>query len=118
MGSEIKPTVPFDAFEMLDIRVGRVLSVESAPQARQPSLLLTVDFGKYGMKKSVARLTTHSAEELVGKQILGILNFEPREIGAVVSEFLTLGVQIPGADSGEATIITPLIQTKLGSKLF
>ena len=47
-----------------------------------------------------------------------MLNFEPREIGGIVSEFLTLGVHVPGADSGEATIVTPLIEVKLGSKLF
>ena len=95
-----------------------MLDVAPAPDARKPSWLLTVDFGKYGVKRSVARLTTHSAEELTGKQVFGVLNFEPREIGITVSEFLTLGVQVPGADSGEATIVTPLIDAKLGSKLF
>ena len=116
--SELKPIVPYEAFEKLDIRVGRVMKVEAAPEARKRSWLLTVDFGKYGVKRSVARLTTHPSEELTGKQVLGVLNFEPRQIGGVVSEFLTLGVQVPGAESGEATIITPLIEVKLGSKLF
>ena len=118
MPAEIKPTIPFDSFERLDIRVGRVLKVEPAPEARKVSWLLTVDFGKYGVKRSVARLTTHAAEELTGKQVFGVLNFEPREIGGIISEFLTLGVQVPGADSGEATIVTPLIEVKIGSKLF
>lgn len=95
-----------------------MLSVDAAPEVRKPSWLLTVDFGKYGTKRSVARLTTHSPKELTGKQVFGVLNFEPREIGGIVSEFLTLGVQVPGADSGEATIVTPLIEVKLGSKLF
>lgn len=114
----MKPIVPTEAFERLDIRVGRVLAVETAPEARKQSWLLTVDFGKYGIRRSVARLTTHSAEDLIGKQVLGVLNFEPREIGVIVSEFLTLGIQVPGAESGEATIVTPLIEVKLGSKLF
>jgi len=118
MSAEIKPVVGFEVFERLDIRVGRVLSVEAAPRARKRSHLVTVDFGKYGVRRSVARLTMHSAEELTGKQVLGVLNFEPREIGGIVSEFLTLGVQVPGADSGEATIVTPLIDVKVGSKLF
>jgi tRNA-binding protein len=118
MPAEIKPTVTFDVFESLDIRVGRVLSVEPVIGARKPSWALTVDFGKYGAKRSVARLTAHPAEELVGKQVLGILNFEPREIGGVRSEFLTLGIQVLGAESGEATIVTPLIEVKIGSKLF
>lgn len=115
---ETKPKVAYDNFDGLDIRVGGVLKVEPAPEARKKSWLLTVDFGKYGVKRSVARLTTHSAEELTGKQVFGILNFEPREIGGITSEFLTLGVQVPGADSGEATIATPLVHVKLGSKLF
>ncbi|MFL6373705.1 MAG: tRNA-binding protein [Pyrinomonadaceae bacterium] len=119
MPAEIKPFVSKeDIFDRLDIRVGRVLKVEPAPDARKPSWLLTVDFGKYGVKRSVARLTTHSAEQLTGKQVFGVLNFEPREIGGVVSEFLTLGVQVPGAESGEATIVTPLVEVKIGSKLF
>ena len=118
MPAELKPVVPFELFEHLDIRVGRVIGVDPAPDARKRSWLLTVDFGKYGVKRSVARLTTHPAEELVGKQVFGVLNFEPREIGGIISEFLTLGVQVPGAESGEATIVTPLIEVKLGSKLF
>jgi tRNA-binding protein len=119
MGSELKPVVSKEnVFDLLDIRVGRVLSVEAASGARKPSYLLTVDFGKYGTKRSVARLTTHSPEDLIGRQVLGVLNFAPREIGSIVSEFLCLGVQVPGAESGEATIVTPLIETKIGSKLF
>ena len=117
--TEIKPVgSKEDVFDRLDIRVGRVVEVEPVPDARKPSCLLTVDFGKYGVKRSVARLTTHSAEELTGKQVFGVLNFEPREIGGVISEFLTLGVQVPGAESGEATILSPLVDVKIGSKLF
>ena len=63
-------------------------------------------------------LTGYTPEELIGRQIMGVLNFKPREIGGVVSEFLCLGVQFPKADSGDATIITPLVEAKLGSKLF
>ena len=116
--SDLKPIVSKEVFDRLDIRVGRVVKVEEAPEAKKRSWLLTVDFGKYGIRRSVARLTTHSAEELTGKQVFGVLNFEPREIGGIVSEFLTLGVQVPGGDSGEATIVTPLVEVKLGSKLF
>ncbi|HEV7699027.1 MAG TPA: hypothetical protein VGO43_02260 [Pyrinomonadaceae bacterium] len=119
MASELKPAVSKeDVFDLLDIRVGRVITVETAPDARKPSYLLTVDFGKYGIKRSVARLTSHSVEELTGKQVFGVLNFPPCEIGSIVSEFLCLGVQVPGAESGGATIVTPLIEAKLGSKMF
>ena len=119
MASEIKPVVAMeDTFDRLDIRVGRVLSVEIAENAVKASYVLKADFGKYGIRTSVARLTLHSIDELVGKQILGVLNFESRTVGGIVSEFLCLGVQVPKADSGEATIVTPLVEVKAGSKLF
>ena len=119
MATEIKPVVSMeDTFDRLDIRVGRIVSVEEIRGVVKPSYLIKADFGKFGIKTSVGRFTRHSAEELIGKQILGVLNFEPREIGGVLSEFLTLGVQYPKAESGEATIVTPLLEAKLGSKLF
>ena len=119
MATELKPVVSMEeSFDLLDIRVGKVLMVERAEQAQKLSYRLTADFGRFGIKTSVARLTQQSVEELIGKQILGVLNFEPREVGGIVSEFLCLGVQIPKADSGEATIVTPLKEVKVGSKLF
>ena len=119
MTFDIKPTVPKeDTFDKLDIRVGRIVSVKLAASAPKPAYVIAVDFGKFGVRTSVGRFTQHAADELKGKQILGILNFEPREIGGVTSEFLCLGVQYPKADSGEATIVTPLIEAKIGGKLF
>lgn len=119
MSAEIKPTVAKEeSFDKLDIRLGRVIAIEPAAGAARPSYIVTADFGKFGTKRSVGRFTRHTPDELVGRQILGVLNFEPREIGGVVSEFLCLGVQFPKAESGEATIITPLIEAKAGSKLF
>jgi tRNA-binding protein len=119
MASEIKPVVAMeDTFDRLDIRVGRVLSAQLAESAAKPSYFLKVDFGKFGVRTSVARLSQHSVEDLVGKQILGVLNFGPRTVGGIVSEFLCLGAQVPKADSGEATIVTPLVEVKLGSRLF
>jgi tRNA-binding protein len=118
MQAEIKPIVSIDVFNSLDIRLGRVLTVESADAAVKPSYKITADFGKYGVRTSVGRFTQHSTEELIGKQIFGVLNFEPRELGGVSSEFLTLGLQYPKGESGEATVITPMIEARLGSKLF
>ena len=119
MASDIKPIVSKeDTFDLLEIRLGRILSVESAAEAVKPSYIIKADFGKFGIKTSVGRLTMHRPEELIGRQVMGVLNFEPRKIGGIVSEFLTLGVQFPKADSGEATIITPLAEAKIGSKLF
>ena len=119
MASEPKPRVDKEeTFDRLDIRVGRLISVEIATGAGKPSYLLKADFGRFGIKTSVARLTTHKPDELIGRQILGVLNIGTRDVGGVESEFLCLGVQVPGAESGEATIVTPLVDTKLGSKLF
>jgi len=119
MAKDLKPIVSMEAsFDLLDIRVGKVTAVDEASGARKQSFRIKADFGRFGIRTSVARLTQHAAEELIGRQILGVLNFEPRDIGGIVSEFLCLGVQIPGAESGEATIVTPLKEVKLGSKLF
>jgi len=119
MANKLKPPVSKeDTLDRLDIRVGRVLSIELAEGAAKRSYVLRADFGRFGVKASVARLTTHSTKELTGKQIVGVLNFGVREIGGIVSEFLCLGVQAPKAGSGEATIVTPMVEAKLGSKLF
>jgi tRNA-binding protein len=119
MSKEIKPIVSREeTFDKLEIRLGRTISIEISPGAPKASYIIKADFGKFGVKTSVGRFTGHSIEELKGKQILGILNFEPRKIDEIVSEFLCLGVQYPKADSGEATIITPLTEAKIGGKLF
>ena len=119
MSAETKPTVSFEAFEQLDIRLGRIIEIARAENAPKASYVIKADFGKYGVRTSVGRFTSHSEEELMGKLIFGVLNFEPREIGGFRSEFLTLGVQIPKMDSGEATLVTPMNpDAKIGSKLF
>ena len=118
MEAEPKPVVSIEAFNSIDNRLGRILTIEPAVGAPKPSYKITADFGKYGIRTSVGRFTRHSAEELKGRQIFGVLNFEPREIGGIRSEFLTLGVQYPKGESGEATLVTPMVEAKLGSKLF
>ncbi len=103
---------------MLEIGVGRVISTDVALGSPTPSYFITADFGKFGVRTSVGRFTHYSTNEMLGKQILGVLNFEPREIGGVISEFLCLGVQYPKADRGDATIITQPAPAKIGGKLF
>lgn len=107
-----------ETFDKLEIRLGRVISVEEEPKAPKKAYRLRIDFGKFGTKTSVGRFTQHSPEEIHNKLVLGILNFEPRQIGDTISEVLILGVQYPKADSGEATIITPCAEAKIGGKLF
>jgi len=117
---ETKPVVnKEDTFDKLEIRLGRVISIEQAPDSPKQAYLIKVDFGKFGQKQTVGRFTMHTPEELMDKNVLGVLNFESREIGSSTSEFLLLGVQYPKADSGEATVITPLApDVKIGGKLF
>jgi tRNA-binding protein len=79
---------------------------------------LKIDFGKFGIKTSVGRFTNHPAEELLGKLVLGVLNFEARYVGNILSEVLILGVQFPKAESGEATFLTPAAEAKIGGKVF
>jgi tRNA-binding protein len=79
---------------------------------------MTIDFGKFGTRISYGRFTMHPPEEVKDRLVLGILNFESRQMGPVVSEVLVLGVQYPRADSGEAAFVSPAVDAKIGSKLF
>lgn len=119
MAKETKPIVSFeDSFDKLDIRVGRVIEVEFETRTHKPTYKMDIDFGKYGRKISYGRFTNHSIEEVKDRLVLGVLNFEPRQMGPVTSEVLVLGVQFPKADSGEATFVSPAVNAKVGSKLF
>jgi tRNA-binding protein len=119
MPHEVKSVVSKEeVFDRLEIRLGKVIEVEIEPSAPKPSYRMTIDFGKYGRRTSVGRFTKHPIEEVKGRLVLGVLNFEPRMIGEVVSEVLVLGVQFPKAESGEATFVTPAAPAKIGSKLF
>lgn len=119
MAKEIKPTaLKEETFDRLDIRAGRVIDVELEPNSPKKAYRLKVDFGKFGIKTSVGRFTQHSIDEIKGKLVLGVLNFESRQVGDTTSEVLILGVQYPKADSGEATFITPTADAKIGGKLF
>ena len=115
----MKETVTMEeTFDKLEIRLGRVLEVELESSSPKKAYRLKIDFGKFGIKTSVGRFTHHTPEELLGKFVFGVLNFPPRQVGDTISEVLTLGVQYPKADSGEATFITPASEAKIGSKLF
>lgn len=84
----------YEDFQKLDIRVGKILEVDDFPEARKPAYKLTIDFGpEIGTKRSSAQLVKYyKKEELIGKLVLGVVNFPPRQIGPFVSEVLTLGV--------------------------
>jgi len=119
MAKEVKPIVSFeDSFEKLDIRVGRIIAVEPETRTHKPTYRLVIDFGKFGTRVSYGRFTRHPVEEVKDRLVLGVLNFEPRQMGPVTSEVLVLGVQYPKAESGEATFVSPAVNVKPGSKLF
>ena len=90
----------YDDFLKIDIRVGKILNVEDFPEAKKPAYKLTINFGpEIGLKRSSAQLVKHYVkEELVGKLILGVVNFPPKQIGPFVSEVLTLGVPDENGD--------------------
>ncbi|MFC3118012.1 tRNA-binding protein [Jhaorihella thermophila] len=109
--------ISFDDFLKVDIRVGRVTRAEPYPEARKPAIKLWVDFGpEIGEKKSSAQLTAHYApEDLVGRQVMAVVNFPPRQIGKFMSEVLVLGV--PDA-AGEVVLIAPDKDVPSGGRLF
>jgi tRNA-binding protein len=110
-------TITYGDFEKVDIRVGRITRAEPFPEARKPAIRLWVDFGpEIGEKRSSAQLTRHyTPEALVGRQVLAVVNFPPRQIGPVMSEVLVLGV--PDED-GAVVLIGPGHEVPLGGKLF
>ena len=119
MATELKPIVSKEnTLDLLDIRIGRVVTVEIEASAPKKSYKITADFGKFGVKTTVARLVNHTVEELKDQLIIGVLNFERRNVGTTVSEFLLLGPQFPKADSGEASFLTMPVQAKIGGKIF
>lgn len=106
-----------DDFQKLDIRVGKVIAAEDFPEARKPAYKLTIDLGAdIGIKKSSAQIVDHyTKDSLIGKLVLCVVNFPPRQIGPFVSEVLTLGV--PGPQGG-VILVQPEQTVNLGARLY
>lgn len=104
-------------FDVLDIRVGTVIDARPFPQARKPAYQLTIDFGaEIGTRRSSAQITEHyTPQMLMGRQVMAVVNFPPRQIGPFLSEVLTLGV--PDAD-GRVVLLQPGLDVPNGGRLF
>lgn len=113
----IAPVIAFDDWLRADVRVGTVISAQPFPEARKPALQLVIDFGAaIGTRKSSAQITRHyEPADLVGTQVIAVVNFAPRQIGKFLSQVLTLGV--PDAD-GEVVLLRPSQPVPDGGRLF
>ena len=111
------PPITFDDFLKVDVRVGRIVEVQPFPAARKPAYQLEVDFGgEIGRRRSSAQLTQrYTADELLGRQVLAVVNFPPRQIATFMSEVLVLGV--PDAQ-GNVVLVQPAAEVPLGGRLF
>ena len=108
--------IDFDSFLKVDIRVGTVEKVEPFPEARKPALKLWVNYGpEIGVKKSSAQITDHyEPETLIGRQVMGVVNFPPRQIGPFMSEALVLGLM---DEAGRVVLIGPDQNVPDGSRM-
>lgn len=111
------PEITFDDFQKVEIRVGTVIRAEAYPEARKPAIKLWVDFGSpIGVKKSSAQITRHyTPEGLLGRQVVAVVNFPPRQIGAFMSEILVLG--LPDADN-QVVLLGPSQPVPNGGRLY
>ncbi len=109
--------IPYDDFERVDVRVGTVIAAEPFPEARKPAIKLQIDFGApLGIRKSSAQLTVHyTPEGLVGRQVIAVVNFAPRQIGKVMSEVLVLGVP---DENGAVVLLKPDLAVPNAGKMF
>ncbi len=112
----IKPQISYEDFDKVDIRVGKVIKVDDFPEARKPAYKLTIDFGDgIGIKSSSAQFVKNQTKtDLLGKLVICVVNFAPRQIGPFVSEVLTLGPDDGTDDASNWVALTTLKEVPLG----
>lgn len=110
----VKEMVTFEDFSKIDIRIGTIVAVEDFPKARKPAYRLKIDFGKMGVKRSSAQITTlYSKEDLLKRQVVAIVNFAPKQVANFTSECLVLGIQ----DGEEVVLLHTLEKANNGAKV-
>lgn len=108
--------IQFSDFLKVDIRVGTIIKVEDYPEARKPAYKLEIDFGDLGKKRSSAQVTQHyHKEDLIGKQVIAVVNFPPKQIGKFMSEVLTLGLP---DEKEHVVLLEPTMKVPNGGRLF
>ncbi len=107
--------IEWSDFERVSLRVGTIVDAKPFENARKPAYQIWADFGEYGIKKSSAQITKHyTPETLIGKQIIGVINFQPKQIGQFMSEFLVTGFE---DENGDIVLSEPHRKVPNGSKL-
>jgi|ERR1043166_2608616 tRNA-binding protein len=107
--------ISWKQFEQVELRVGTIVEIEDFPEARKPTYKLKIDFGELGIKRSSAQIVhLYKKEELLGRQIIGVVNFPPKQIANYFSEVLTTGFYLP---SGEVVLAQPERKVPNGAKL-
>lgn len=109
--------ISYDDFQKIDIRVGEIVSVEDFSEARKPAYKLTIKFGpEIGLRRSSVQIVAnYTKKELVGRQVIGVVNFPPKQVGPFLSDVLTLGVQ---DEDGNVVLLIPTKKSRLGSRIF
>ena len=107
--------ITWDDFEKIDIRAGTILEVNDFPNARKPSYQLSINFGELGIKRSSAQITAlYKKDELIGRQVIAVVNFPPKQIANFFSECLVLGVY---NENNEVVLLAPSLKVQDGGKI-
>ncbi len=114
-GDDLLKKIEYADFEKIDIRAGTIIAAKPNEKARKPAYILEIDFGLAGTKTSSAQITeAHSAEEIIGRQIIAVMNFQPKRVAGILSEVLVLAIV---QDDGPTVLLSPAQPVKNGARM-